>query len=316
MAESSGYLNPEVLAGISRLDLRAKLIVEGTIAGLHRSPLHGLSVEFAGNREYAPGDDLKRLDWRVYARSDRYTIREYEEESNLRATILFDASASMAYAGRNPGAHWGGMSKFDYAATLAASLASLLLRQRDAVGLVTFDRRHRTLLRPAATQSQLARIIEVLEDTKPDRTTELGDVILRMSDQIKRRGIIIVISDLLTDLDRFYQGLGKLQHQGQEVMIFHLLDRDELDLPFDGSVIFRDLEGTDEIFAEPKFFKQAYQRAISAFCTDVAQRCQSAGMDYLLLATDGDLGRALRHYLRKRQSMRGRSATTRIFGVR
>src|SRR5580693_9743461 len=160
-------LDPVILARITSLGLRAQRVVEGSISGLHRSPLHGVSVEFADYREYSPGDDLKRLDWRAYARSNRFQIKRYEEESNLRATILLDASASMRY-GR------GAMTKFDYAATLAASLAALLVRQRDAVGLVVFDQEERAWLRPAATQSQLSKIIDVIEKTKPDRTTELA----------------------------------------------------------------------------------------------------------------------------------------------
>src|SRR4051812_1134629 len=214
------YLVPEILARIARLGLRAQRVVEGTISGLHRSPLHGLSVEFADYREYAPGDDLKRLDWRAYARSERYVVKRFEEESNLRATILLDASRSMKYAARNRA-----MSKFDYAATLAASLAALCVKQRDAVGLALVDQQERTWLRPAATQAQLARIIDALEHATPDRQTELGAVIHRVADQIRSRGLVIVISDLLTDLDALYSGLGRLQHQGHEILVFQILDR-------------------------------------------------------------------------------------------
>src|SRR4051812_8543548 len=191
------YLVPEILARIARLGLRAQRVVEGTISGLHRSPLHGLSVEFADYREYAPGDDLKRLDWRAYARSERYVVKRFEEESNLRATILLDASRSMTYGGRRPRS----VSKFDYAATLAASLAALCVKQRDAVGLALVDQEQRTWLRPAATNAQLAKILDALQRAKPDRQTELGAVIHRVSDQIRARGLVVIISDLLTDLD-------------------------------------------------------------------------------------------------------------------
>jgi uncharacterized protein (DUF58 family) len=296
MAESSAYLKPEVLAQISRLGLRAQRVVEGTISGLHRSPLHGVSVEFAEYREYAPGDDLKRLDWRAYARANRYFIKRYEEESNLRCTIVLDASASMKY-GR------GAMTKFDYAATIAASLAALLVQQRDAVGLVAFDREQRSFLRPAATQAQLAKIVDVLEKTKPDRETELGASLSRVADQIRSRGVVVVISDLLTDLDAFYTALGRLQYQGHEVMILQVLDKEEIELPFNDSVLFKDIEGAEEIHAEPWAFRKAYKAAMEYFIAEVARRCRSAGIDHLLLTTDQELGLALSHYLHQRQRL-------------
>jgi uncharacterized protein (DUF58 family) len=299
------YLVPEILARIARLGLRAQRVVEGTISGLHRSPLHGLSVEFADYREYAPGDDLKRLDWRAYARSERYVVKRFEEESNLRATILLDASRSMTYGRR-------GVSKFDYAATLAASLAALCVKQRDAVGLALVDQEQRTWLRPAATNAQLAKILDALQRAKPDRQTELGAVIHRVSDQIRARGLVVIISDLLTDLDALYSGLGRLQHQGHEILIFQILDRDEIELPFDDSVLFRDIEGAltpegkpDELQAEPWAFRKAYQAAMRDFIDDVARRCLSAAIDHTLLTTDTDLGFALSSYLHGRQRRTG-----------
>jgi uncharacterized protein (DUF58 family) len=298
------YLKPEILARIARLGLHAQRVVEGSISGLHRSPLHGLSVEFADYREYAPGDDLKRLDWRAYARSQRYVIKRYEEESNLRATILLDASRSMKYAGKK-----ASMSKNDYAATLAASLAALCVRQRDAVGLALVDESQRTWLRPAATQAQLAKIIDALEKSAPDRKTDLGAIMNRVADQIASRGIIIVISDVLTDLDSLYTGLGRLQHQGHEILIFQVLDPDEIELPFNDSVLFRDIEGVpgadgkpDELQAEPWAFRKAYRRAMNKFIDEIGARCRTAAIDHLLLTTDMDLGLALSSYLHGRQT--------------
>jgi uncharacterized protein (DUF58 family) len=203
MNESRKYSDPEVLARIAGLTLRASRVVEGTVCGLHRSPFHGFNVEFAEYREYSPGDDLRRLDWRVLGRTDRYYIKQYEEESNLRATIVLDASASMRYGS-------GAMTKFDYAATLAASLATLLVEQQDPVGLALFDSQQRTVLQPAATQAQLTHIIHHLEDARPDRQTELGTVLQTLSGQLKRRGLIVIVSDLLTDLESFYDGLARL----------------------------------------------------------------------------------------------------------
>jgi uncharacterized protein (DUF58 family) len=284
--------------------------MEGTISGQHLSPLHGMNVEFAGFREYCPGDDLRRLDWRVFARSNRYYIKEFQEESNLRATILMDASASMRYAGG------GRLSKYDFGATAAACLAALLIRQQDAVGLVVFDNQQRTALRPAATQARLTEIIDTLESTTPNRTTELGDVVSEIGDQIKRRGVIVIISDLLTDLERLYDGLGKLQFKGHDVVMFHVLDPDELDLPFDGSVIFRDLESAEELFAEPRFFQRAYQEAMQSFRGEVMRRARAGGMDYLLLRSDHDLGLALSHYFHRRLGVGRKQASTTISGRR
>jgi uncharacterized protein (DUF58 family) len=296
------YLDPKILARIVPLGLRAQRIVEGSISGLHRSPLHGVSVEFSNYREYAPGDDLKRLDWRAYARSNRFHIKLYEEESDLRATLLLDASRSMRY-GR------GAMTKFNYAATLAASLAALLVKQRDAVGLAVFDDAERVWLRPAATQAQLAKIMETLESAQPDRPAELHVAMNKVASQIKRRGVVIIISDLLTDLDLFYDGLSRLRHEGHEILIFQVLDADEIELPFQDSVLFRDIEGgaqAEQLFAEPWAFRKAYKAAMEQFIAEIKSRCHNTGIDHLLLRTNDDLGTALSHYLHGR---RARGAT-------
>ncbi len=290
----SSYLNPTILAQIANLGLRAQRVMEGGISGLHRSPMHGVSVEFADYREYSPGDDLKRLDWRAYARSDKFYIKRYEEDTNLRGTILLDASLSMSY-GRK------GMTKFQYAATIAASLAALCVKQRDAVGLAVFDDAERHFLRPVATQAQLHKILDVLEKTKPQRTTDLGAVMHKVSEQIKSRGLVVIISDLLLDLDVFYQSLGRLQHQGHEIIVFQVLDPEEIELPFKDSVLFKDIEGNEELFAEPWAFRKAYQAAMERFIDEVAQRCRSGGVDHVLLRTSDDLGYALSHYLHGRQ---------------
>ncbi|HTQ40350.1 MAG TPA: DUF58 domain-containing protein [Pirellulales bacterium] len=294
MAESHKYSNPEVLARISGLTLRATRVVEGTVCGLHRSPFHGFNVEFAEYREYSPGDDLRQLDWRVLGRTDRYYIKQYEEESNLRATIVMDASASMRYGS-------GAMTKFDYAATLAASLATLLVEQQDPVGLALFDKEERSILSPAATQSQLAQIIYRLEQAQPDRETDLGAVLQTLGGKLKKRGMVIIISDLLTDLKSFYEGLSRLQYLGNEILVFQILDKDELDLPFNDLVLFRDIEGSEELFAEPWAFRKAYSQAMQKFVAEVQDTCGCRGIDHLLLRTDDDLALALSHYLHRRE---------------
>lgn len=296
MAELPKYSSPEVLAKIAGLSLRARRVVEGTISGLHKSPFHGFSVEFAEYREYSPGDDLRRLDWRVFGRTDRYYVKQFEEESNLRATLVMDASASMRYGS-------GPLNKFAYGATLAASLATLLIGQQDPVGLALFDRQPRKVLPPAATQAQLARIMGELEEASPDRETQLGDVLHSLADQVKQRGLLVLITDLLTDLESFYDGLSRLQYRGHEILVMQILDPDELELPFNDLVLFKDIEGSEELFAEPWAFRKVYQAAMRQFLDEVQSGCGSRGVDHVLLRADEDLGTALSHYLHLRERM-------------
>jgi uncharacterized protein (DUF58 family) len=197
------------------------------------------------------------------------------------------------------------MTKFDYAATLAASFAALLIKQRDAVGLAVFDEQERSWLKPAATASQLIKICDTLEKTNPDRKTELSVVMKKVAGQIKARGLIFIISDLLTDLDSFYDALGRLQHQGNEILIFQILDPDEIELPFKNSVLFRDIEGgsaAEELFAEPWAFRKAYKQAMEKFIGEVRSRCHYAGINHLMLRTSDELSHALSHYLHGRES--------------
>ncbi len=297
MATSPKFSDPEVLSRIAGLSLRARHVVEGTISGLHRSPFHGFNVEFAEYREYSPGDDLRRLDWRVLGRTDRFYVKQYEEESNLRATIVLDCSASMRYGS-------GPLNKFHYAATAAASLATLLVEQQDPVGLALFDNQTREILPPAATQAQLARIVGLLEQAQPDRPTELGAVLQTLAEQTRKRGLVVILSDLLTDLEAFYDGLRRLQYRGHEIIVFHILDPDELELPFNDLVMFRDIEGSEELLAEPWAFRKTYQAAMEQFLEEVRGACGRRGHDYLLLRTSDSLADALSHYLHARERLK------------
>lgn len=296
MATSRKYSDPDVLARVAGLSLRARRVVEGSISGLHKSPFHGFSVEFAEYREYSPGDDLRRLDWRVFGRTDRYYIKQYEEESNLRATLAIDASASMKYGS-------AGYTKFDYAATVAATLATVLIEQQDPVGLALFDSQPRKVLPPAATQAQLVRILGELDDAQPDRETSLGSVLNTLAEGLKQRGLVVILSDLLTDLEAFYDGLARLQYRGHEIIVIQVLDRDELELPFNDLVLFKDIEGAEELFAEPWAFRQAYRAAMEQFIAEVRAACGARGIDHLLMRTDEELGGALSHYLHARERM-------------
>ena len=273
MPPSRKYSDPDVIAQIADLDLRSRRLVEGAISGQHRSPFHGFNIEFAEYREYTPGDDLRRLDWRVFARSDRHYIKQYEEESNVRVTFVVDASASMNYRGSRPP-----LSKFDYAATLVVSLAMLLARQQDPVGLVLFDEEAGTVL-PAERDAGAGHgHVGAARTCTPARKTELGGLLRSLTDQIRRRGLLVIVSDLFTDLDAVYDGLNRLRFLGHEVLVMQVLDRDELELPFDGPTSSSDIEGDEELFAEPWAFRRSYQEAMDEFLDGVRRECGGRGL--------------------------------------
>jgi uncharacterized protein (DUF58 family) len=293
---SPKYSDPDVIARVSELTLRARRLVEGAISGMHRSPFHGFNIEFAEYREYTPGDDLRRLDWRVYARSDRHYIKQYEEESNVRVTFVVDASASMNYRGTR-----AALSKFDYAATLSVALAMLLARQQDPVGLVLFDQKAVTNLPPSATQGQVMVIADLLGRCTPARQTDLGGLLRALTDQLRRRSVLVIVSDLFTELDTVFDGLNRLRFVGHDVLVLQVLDRDELELPFDGPTIFRDIEGDEELFAEPWAFRRSYQAAIHQFLDGVTRECRSRAYDHVRFFTDEPLGEALSYFLHTRE---------------
>ncbi len=295
MVPSRKFSDPDAIAQISDLTLRSRRLVEGAISGQHRSPFHGFNIEFAEYREYTPGDDLRRLDWRAFARSDRHYIKQYEEESNVRVTFVVDASRSMTYRGSAT------LSKFDYGSTLVVSLAMLLARQQDPVGLVLFDEAATTMLPPAATQSQVMVMSGLLERCQPSRKTELGGLLQSITGQLRRRSLLVIVSDLLTDLDAVYDGLDRLRFGGHEVLMLQVLDRDEIDLPFDGPTIFHDIEGEEELFAEPWAFRRSYQQAMQDFLEGVRTECGNRGYDHVRFLTDEPLGTSLSLFLHNRE---------------
>jgi uncharacterized protein (DUF58 family) len=300
MPPSRTYSDPDVIARITDLTLRSRRLAEGAISGQHRSPFHGFNIEFASYREYTPGDDLRRLDWRVFARSDRHYIKQYEEESNARVTFVVDASASMNYRGSG-----AALSKFDYGATLVVSLAMLVARQQDPVGLVLFDEDANTILPPNATQSQVTVMSGLLERCVPARKTELGGLLRSLSGRLRRRGLLVIVSDLFTDLDAVYDGLDRLRFLGHEVLVLQVLDRDETELPFDGPTVFHDIEGDEELFAEPGAFRNAYRRAMQEFLDGVGKECGARGYDHVRFFTDETLGASLSAFLHARQESGG-----------
>jgi uncharacterized protein (DUF58 family) len=288
------YFDPVVLARISNLTLRARHVVEGLMAGLHRSSLRGLSVEFAEHRPYAPGDELRRIDWKLFGRQDRYFVKEYEAETNLRAYLFVDASASMGYAG-------SGVSKYDYAATLAASLAYLMLLQRDAVGLVVMGAGAPRVIPARSQPHHLHALIAELEAARPSGATDVRAALAEVAGGLHRRGLCILISDLLDDPQGLEQGLRHLHHRRHDLMVLHLADRDELELPFRKLTLFRDLEGTLELTTDPREIRREYRAAMDEHLATVRALCRRSGVDYDLFVTDQPLDRWLVRYLARRE---------------
>jgi uncharacterized protein (DUF58 family) len=271
-------------------------VVEGFITGQHRSPYHGFAVEFATHREYSPGDDLRHIDWKVWSRSDRLYIKEYEEETNLKCTILLDASKSMRY-----GPEW---SKFDYAATGAASLAYLLQQQQDAVGLVTFDTQIRKNLPPSSHPNHLKLMLHELEETKPDNRTDVAQVFPQLAQQIRRRGMVVLFSDLFLDIPTLAESLKQFRIRKHEVIVFHVMHDDELTFPFQENTLFRGLEQDVQLHTEPRALRRGYLEAVERFLGEVRKTCAGAGVDYVLMNTKEPLDAVLGSYLAFRHKLR------------
>jgi len=295
-AAPQSYLDAKTLDRIKRLDVRARLVVEGFITGQHRSPYHGFAVEFATHREYSPGDDLRHIDWKVWSRSDRLYIKEYEEETNLKCTILLDASKSMRYG--------EGWSKYDYAATAAASLAYLLQQQQDAVGLVTFSTKVERNLPASSHPSHLKLMLHELEQTQPDDKTDVAQVFPELAQQIRRRGMIVFLSDLFLPIPTLAESLKQFRLRRHEVIVFHVMHDDELTFPFDDNTLFRGLEEPVQLHAEPRALRRGYLAAVERFLAGVRKTCATAGVDYVLMNTKEPLDAVLGGYLTFRQKTR------------
>jgi len=295
MRESAEYLDPRILASIEGLELRARLVVQGTISGLNRSLLHGLSVEFAEHRPYAWGDDLRHIDWKVWARADRLYVKLYEEETNMRAYFLLDSSNSMRYAS-------GAMSKYDYACTLAASLAYLLLNQQDACGLVLFNSAVRAEAPPRSSPDQLSTICRLMEAAEPRERTAVGPVLHEIAERIAPRSMVILVSDLLAPAEDVVSGLQHLRYNRHEVIVWHVLDRAELDFPFDGNVKFEGLESDGEMKLDARQVRRAYLGALGEFRKAIEDTCGRLRADYCPADTSELLDRPLARFLVARHS--------------
>lgn len=296
MAGAEKYLRPDVIRQVARLDLRAKFIVEGFLSGLHASPYHGFSVEFSEHRKYAPGDDLKDLDWNVYAKTDKYYLRKYQAETNLTGYLVLDLSASMDYTWK------GDLTKFDYCVCLAAALGYMMIRQQDPVGLITFDTKMRANLAPKSRRSHLATMLGVLAGLKPTGATDVAGCLHRVAGTVRNRGLIMLFSDLLADPGPVLQGLHHLRHRGHEVIVFHVLDQAEAEFPFAGTVEFADVESPETLTVDARGIKDDYLSAVAEFREQYRKDCAAARIDYVPTHTGVSFDKALLEYLVRRRS--------------
>ena len=290
------YLRPETVALLNSMSLRARLVVEGYIIGHHRSPYHGFSVEFAEHRSYGPGDEIKHIDWKLFGKTDRLYVKRYEEETNLRAHIILDTSKSMLYNSAE-------VSKLSYANSLAASISYLMINQQDAVGIAKFSEKIDTFIPPKARPSHLNLILSQLDDKDSGNDTQIGMVLHELADRIKKRGMVILISDLLDKPENIMKGLKHFRHQNQEVIVFHIQDRKESDFDFDTRTKFFDMETGEEIVTEPWHIRSNYNELISKLESNYKSNCRENHIDYVPLFTDQSLDIGITEYLIKRSKL-------------
>lgn len=297
--DSKRYLPPEAVSRISRLEIEVRGIVEGFLSGLHRSPYFGQSIEFVQHREYVAGDDIRRIDWKVWSKTDKFYIKQFEEETNLRTTILLDCSESMSYNGG------GEFSKYDYGCLLAAAISYLLLKQQDSVGLTIFDDSIRESIPYRSKRNHLHDILRALVGSHTGNTkTGLYETLHRTAETCVRRGLIILISDLFTDRQELFRGLKLLRLRGHDVMLFHVLDRQEVDFEFSGTTKFEGLEQTGELICDPRGLRDDYLRAMEQYLAELRRFCAGHVIDYKTVLSNDHLDAALAHYLKHRVGMR------------
>ena len=292
-------IDPKIISRVAKLDLRARLVVEGYVSGMHKSPYKGFSVEFAEHREYAPGDDLKHLDWKVFGRSDRLFIKEHELETNLRTHILLDTSESMDYGGRET-------TKLELASHIAASMAYLILRQQDSVGMVCFDKEVKSFIPTSSSMGHLRPILGTLAQSEGKNKTDLGAVLNTLAERIQRRGLIILISDLFDKPDVILKSLQHFSHKRHDVIVFHVLDEYELTFPFERMTLFEGLEEYPKLLIDPRSLRKAYLEEVNKFCEEMRRGCVKQTIDYVRISTDQDLDVELTKYLAGRLSIRGK----------
>ena len=292
------YLQPEVVSTIKNLELIAKFIVEGFLIGLHKSPYHGFSVEFSEHRQYMPGDNIRDIDWKVYGRTNRFYIKQYEEETNLKAYLILDISGSMGYASNK-------ISKIQYATYLAAALSYLLIKQRDAVGLATFSDKIHRFLPPKSTSGYLQFILKELNEIKLERqTTNVSETLHELAEKIKRRGLIILLTEFLyEEPEKILQGLKHFRHYDHEILVFNILDPQDKLFDFKQDVTFVDMETGEKVKTQPFFLRERYRQRIDEFYDTLQKECRNFQIDFQNLLTDEPFDRALIRYMLKRKKM-------------
>ncbi len=291
------YLPPDAVARISRLEIEARNVVEGFLSGMHKSPYFGQSIDFAQHREYVPGDDVRHIDWKVWSKTDRIYIKQFEEETNLRTTLLVDVSESMQFGSING-------SKYDYACSVAAALTYLLLRQSDAVSLLAFDDAVRGMVPSRSRQTHLGSILSVLIREQPAKKTEMYDILRYVAEEKSQKGLVVLISDLFVPREGLFRGLRLLRKRGHDVMIFHVLDDEELDFTFAGTTKFEGLEESGELVCDPRSLREGYLAAMQEFLDDIRRRCARNVIDYQTIRTSEHLDAVLRHYINHRVGLR------------
>lgn len=289
------YFNPETLARLAGLELQARQIVEGYVAGLHQSPYHGFSIEFAEHREYVAGDDLRYVDWKVFGKTDRFYLKQYEEETNFSCHVLLDTSESMVYQSEQ-----AKVTKLQYAQFVAAALSYLILRQQDAVGLATYDNGVRHFIRPSSQPSHLKQLCHVMEQSSAAGDSAMGPIFHDLAERIKRRGLILIISDLFDHVEDILMGLKHLRHKRHEVIVLQVVDPAEQDFPFRDPTLFKGLEHWPEMMTDPRSLRAAYQQEFETFLKDLRRGCREMRIDHLLLRTDASLDIALSSFLASR----------------
>jgi len=290
------YLQPETVAMLNSMALRARLVVEGYIIGQHRSPYHGFSVEFAEHRAYGSGDEIRHIDWKLFGKTDRLYVKQYEEETNLRAHLILDTSRSMLYSS-------GSVSKLNYANSLVAALSYLMVNQQDAAGLVQFSDRVDTFIPPKSKPSHLNAILTQLDDENAGNDTRVEPVLHEMAERIIKRGLVVLVSDLLDDPEQIMNGLKHFRHKKQEVIVFHILDRKELEFDFNTRTKFLDMESGDEVVTEPWHIRSSYTDLVFELQSYYRKDCRENLIDYFPIFTDQDLDRSITEYLNKRKKL-------------
>ncbi len=297
------FLDPQVIARIASLDLRARQAVEGFISGMHKSPVYGQSVEFVQHREYVPGDDLRRIDWKVWQRSDKLVVKQYEAETNLRSYLVVDCSESMHY-GWERCRRGVGLNKAEYAATAAACLAYLTTKQQDSCGLITFDEDVRQVVPPRSGLPHVDAIVKALHVSRPAAKTDILKIMQRVAESMPQRGLVALFSDLLVDRPPLFKGLEMLRHRRHDVIVFHILDDDELLFPFSGMTRFEGLEEQPHLLCDPRALRESYLEVLEEYLTEVRRGCTRIGVEYHLVRTSDYLDAVLARFLFQRMSQR------------